>query len=346
MARSVEGGRPQHVPLPVAAGADRAQLAGYLAEVEPMVRSICRRQLGHDRGDDAAQTVLLRIWERLSTGCEFDDLRAYAAVSSTFAARPKPTRKAVPVGDTADSWADQISASPVDELLRAEEAGEAAAKVAGLLDRLTPREAEVVRARSLQERPTSEVAAELGIQPKSVRSAQLRAMARMREICGARSPNPLASNLPMAERERIKWQRIKARKARASATPADDAAYIGMAGVASTRTAEEAAHVLAHDGRSLDEARAMVGEYLDAASARARVAVHAGGLDDADIACLDGAGRPDPAVPGAAVAVPQPRTDLDAAEVARRDELSRWHAQDLDAGVVEVGEHDASVVRA
>ena len=82
-------GRPQHVPLPVSAGAGREQLAGYIADVEPMVRSICRSRLGRDRGDDAAQKVLLKIWEDLATGREFDDLRAYAAVSSTFATQAK-----------------------------------------------------------------------------------------------------------------------------------------------------------------------------------------------------------------------------------------------------------------
>ena len=51
-------------------------------------------------------------------------------------------------------------------------------------------------------------------------------------------------------------------------------------------TAEEAAHELAADGRSLDEARAMVRGYLDDASERVGTSVHLWGLDEADLAAM------------------------------------------------------------
>ncbi len=193
MAQPQRAGRPQHVPLPVAAGAGREQLAGYIADVEPMVRSICRSRLGRDRGDDAAQKVLLKIWEDLQPAASSTTCAPTPRCRPRSRPGPKPTREAVPVGDKTDLWADQVSASPAEEYLRAEDAGEAAQKVAALLDRLTPREVQVVRARSLQERPTTEVAAELGITPKS------------RAVGPAAGDGPDAGDLrnPLAEPARV-----------------------------------------------------------------------------------------------------------------------------------------------
>jgi len=72
-------------------------------------------------------------------------------------------------------------------------------------------------------------------------------------------------------------------------------------------TAEAAAHKLADDGRSLDEARALVRGYLDDASAQIGARVDLWGLDAADLAEIRRG--PDP-------------------EAERRAELARWHADD------------------
>ena len=75
-------------------------------------------------------------------------------------------------------------------------------------------------------------------------------------------------------------------------------------------TAEEAAHELAADGRSLDEARALVRGYLDDVSAQIGARVDLWGLDAADLAEIrTSPGRDDP-------------------DAERRAQLARWHADD------------------
>lgn len=95
-------------------------------------------------------------------------------------------------------------------------------------------------------------------------------------------------------------------------------------GAGPTRSAEDAARWLARDGRSLDDARAQVRDYQDAASARLGVPVHGWGLDDADLAAITA----DDA--GPVVLVPRPRSAPD--DEQRRTELARWHAAEQSAG--------------
>src|SRR5690242_14903109 len=80
-----------------------------------------------------------------------------------------------------------------------------------------------------------------------------------------------------------------------------------------TLTAEEAAHELAADGRSLDEARALVRGYLDEVSERVGTPLHQWGLDGADLADIR-----------AGLA----RVHTPSDEQTRRDQLNRWHADD------------------
>ena len=81
-------------------------------------------------------------------------------------------------------------------------------------------------------------------------------------------------------------------------------------------TAEEAAHELAADGRTLDAARALVRGYLDEVSERIGTPVHQWGLDAADLADIRA---------GLTTAARGPDTPN---EQARRDQLNRWHADD------------------
>ncbi|MDN5855357.1 MAG: hypothetical protein L0K86_21430 [Actinomycetia bacterium] len=82
-----------------------------------------------------------------------------------------------------------------------------------------------------------------------------------------------------------------------------------------TRSAEDAARLLARHGRDLAEARAMVRAYQDEASARLGVPVHGWGLDDADVAAIEA---------DADVHIRQ-RTG----EEERRAQLARWHSDDM-----------------
>jgi hypothetical protein len=80
-------------------------------------------------------------------------------------------------------------------------------------------------------------------------------------------------------------------------------------------TAEEAARELTAAGGSLDDARALVRNYLDDVSERVGASVHRWGLDEADLNDIRAARRP-------------PSTVDD--EQERRDQLNRWHAADSD----------------
>ena len=124
--------------------------------------------------------------------------------------------------------------------------------------------------------------------------------------------------------------------------PTDEHGLAGAEGPAlssgPTLSAEEAAHALTRDGRSLDDARAAVRSYQDATSERLGTPVHTWGLDGADLDAI----RAEPASgpPAVAPVIPLPRVDSeqlarsgrDPGEVARRDQLSRWHTADTAAG--------------
>lgn len=84
-------------------------------------------------------------------------------------------------------------------------------------------------------------------------------------------------------------------------------------------TAEEAAYELAADGRGLDEARALVGGYLDDVSERVGASAHLWGLDEADLNAIRSASPPVQAD------VPAQRSGD---ETARRDQLAAWDSAD------------------
>ena len=87
-------------------------------------------------------------------------------------------------------------------------------------------------------------------------------------------------------------------------------------------TAEEAAQELAADGRSLDEARALVRGYLADVSAQVGASADLWGLDEADLAAI----RSSPPASSAAA-------DRAEDEEARREQLASWHAADTDDDV-------------
>ncbi len=95
-----------------------------------------------------------------------------------------------------------------------------------------------------------------------------------------------------------------------------------------SRSAEDAARWLTRDGRGLDEARAQVRAYQDAASVRLGMPVHDWGLDNADLAAI--------AVDSAGAAVRVPRPPSAPGDEQRRAELARWHVADV-AGAVDDG---------
>jgi RNA polymerase sigma factor (sigma-70 family) len=200
--------------------AGRGSVAEQLAAVEPMVRGICRARLGAADGDDAAQRTMLTLWRRLEAGdrAPIESLPGYAAVCARYEVLSSlgefGRRPTVAIGEAAQWACVDDAPGPEAQALRAAEQAEAAARVEELLAALTPRQAEVLRATKLADTDvdTDVAARELGINASSVRSTQVRAMARLRELCGTRSPNPLASRVPLAERRKAAWAASWARR--------------------------------------------------------------------------------------------------------------------------------------
>lgn len=187
---------------------DRAQ-AERLIETAPMVRRMCASRLGPHDGQDAAQDVLEAVW-RAQHRPDFDDdgsrsLHGYAATLARYRVLhgyADRGRGPVASGDLGEPlWADP-GPGPAEQVTRANAVQAAVRQVAELLAQLPPRERQVMLASGLGARPSAETAAELDMSPTAVRSAQVRAMARMREIVGVGSPNPLASAVPETERRR------------------------------------------------------------------------------------------------------------------------------------------------
>ena len=201
-------------------------MAEQLAAVEPMVRGICRSRLGAADGDDAAQRTMVTLWRRLQAGHQIQSLPAYAAVCARYEVVSSlgefQRRPTVAIGEATERACVDGAPGPEAQILRAADVAVAAARVEELLGKLTPAQAEVMRATKLAdaEPDTAAAARELGITASSVRTAQARAMARLRELCGTRSPNPLASAVPEAQRRRASWaERTAARAAERMAHP-------------------------------------------------------------------------------------------------------------------------------
>ena len=192
-------------------------MAEQLAAVEPIVRGVCRSRLGAADGDDAAQRTMLTLWRRLEAGRRIDSLPAYATVCARYEVLASLSefhrRPTVTIGEATERACVDDAPGPEAQALRGAEMAEAAARVEKLLGGLTPREVEVLRATKLADTDTATAARALGITPSSVRSVQVRAMARLRALCGTRSRNPLASNVPYAERCKASWAAKKARLA-------------------------------------------------------------------------------------------------------------------------------------
>lgn len=88
-----------------------------------------------------------------------------------------------------------------------------------------------------------------------------------------------------------------------------------------TVSAEDAAHVLAQNGRSLTAARELVQRYQDEATEHLGIPVYAWGLDDADLDSIRAAAS----APAVSPAV-RPANGRDEDGAARLSQLAQWHA--------------------
>jgi hypothetical protein len=97
-----------------------------------------------------------------------------------------------------------------------------------------------------------------------------------------------------------------------------------------TITRREAAERLTEHGHDPAAAQAIVADYLDDTLREIRVPVHQWGLDQHDVDAIAARHRPT----GQLAAVPAHRSD---GEQERREQLTRWHADDraLDSGSVD-----------
>ena len=203
-------------------GPPAAERETRLLDVARMVERVCSRLGPHD-GPDAAQDVLEAVWRaQHRPGFDVDhdgdgSLFGYAATLARYRvlrAYREQGQAPVPVGELAEQLLTDPGADPDEQAQRAAAADQAARQVDQLLTFLTPRQRQVMLASGLGSRPTDETAAALDMWPSSVRTVQYRAMARMREMLGVPSPNPLASGVP----ERVRQREAAAGRAAANGT--------------------------------------------------------------------------------------------------------------------------------
>jgi len=242
---------------------DLVEAAERLRGLEPMVRRICTSRLRGPDGEDAAQRTLERIWKTaisgrdMASGRPIESWPAYAAATAKFQVltrhRDAARHAARPSSDLAEHvWAD-TGPGPAAQAERADEVAHARERVEALLAQLSPRQAEVMRATALAGRSSEDAARELGISADGLRSIQVRAMARMRELCGTQSPNPLSKNVPYSQQYATRTARATA-AGEAAAPRAGDPLVEARVSVARAAGAVTAAHATAGAAES-DPAR-------------------------------------------------------------------------------------------
>lgn len=162
-----------------------------LVEVAPMVRGMCIGRLGHWDGEDAAQDVLARLWQ-MQQRPDYTDapLFGWAATNVRFQVltvyRQRQTRPVTmaTVGELSDRVLPDPGAGPEAHAERLESAREATRQVRGMIERLSPRERQVLLASGLGMRTDTDTATRLGMTPHNVSITKQRALARMREFAG------------------------------------------------------------------------------------------------------------------------------------------------------------------
>ncbi|MGR3454632.1 sigma-70 family RNA polymerase sigma factor [Pseudooceanicola sp.] len=158
---------------------DRAAYAAFLTECAPVIRNIVRaRAGGADEVEDVVQEVLLAVHAKRHTWREADPvtpwLYAIARYKTVDLHRRRRGGAPVPIDDLAGSLPDDRAGDLT-----------AARDLAGMLDRIDPRAAGIVRAVGLEGESAGEVGARLGMSEGAVRVAYHRAMQRLKELAEA-----------------------------------------------------------------------------------------------------------------------------------------------------------------
>jgi RNA polymerase sigma-70 factor (ECF subfamily) len=175
-----------------AVAGDSAARDRLLAEVYPLVLSYCRRRLSRrdsviGSADDVAQEICLAVVTALKTyvvsGRSFRSfVFGIAANKVADAFRAISRNRTDPMVDVPDG--SVLHDGPEQRLLD----GELAARLAGLLQLLTPRQREVLVLRIAVGLSAEETAEELGTSPGSVRVMQHRALSRLRAAVSKTNP--------------------------------------------------------------------------------------------------------------------------------------------------------------
>lgn len=160
---------------------DGAAYAAFLSECAPVIRNILRaRTGGGPEVEDLVQEVLLAVHAKRHTWREADPVTPWLYAIARYKAADLHRRRRggapVPIEDVAGILAD-------------ERAGDltAARDLAGMLDRIDPRAAGIVRAVGIEGESAGEVGARLGMSEGAVRVAYHRAMRRLKDMAKAES---------------------------------------------------------------------------------------------------------------------------------------------------------------
>ena len=228
-----------------------------LAEVAPMVRRMCVARLGLWDGEDAAQEVLLRVWQ-MQQRPDYDGAPVFgwAAANARFEALnafKSPARRMVPTGDLGERYWVDPAAGPEEQAERRASARAAQARVRELLPRLSMRERQVLLVSEFGMRSNVETGDRLGMTRDAVSVAKQNAIARMRELVGVTAAGTRTAQHAAA------YQALKARRESVRAAgPAGEAAGSWLRGVPLPGEVHDAGRAAAGFGWSTQR---LIGEF-------------------------------------------------------------------------------------
>ncbi|GGE34190.1 RNA polymerase sigma factor [Primorskyibacter flagellatus] len=158
---------------------DGAAYAAFLAEVAPVVRTICRqRSGGAEDVEDIVQEVLLAVHAKRHTWREADPVTPWLYAIARY--------KTADAGRRRRGQGGQVPIETVAEVLP-EETGDttAARDLAQLLGRIDTHSAGIVRSVGIEGQSAGEVGARLGMTEGAVRVAYHRALVKLKDLAGA-----------------------------------------------------------------------------------------------------------------------------------------------------------------
>jgi RNA polymerase sigma-70 factor (ECF subfamily) len=138
------------------------------------------RPAGGEGVEDLAQTVLLNLWQKLPEFAGRAALETWAYRFCTFTTMNSLRRERL--RESASASVEDVDPGPEPAVFEPVDRGLLDAETAALLERLSPREAQIVRLRHFEDRDLAEIARALELSPSSVKTHYYRALEKLRAV--------------------------------------------------------------------------------------------------------------------------------------------------------------------